>query len=106
MKYRDLVIRNCAKDLDLEEQLILVALGLTGEAGEVADLIKKVFYHKHPLDKEKLILELGDCLWYIEYASLALGITREEIEQKNIEKCLRRYPNGFNSKDSIKRETI
>jgi NTP pyrophosphatase (non-canonical NTP hydrolase) len=45
--------------------LVWNALGLTGEAGEVADLIKKAVFHRHPFDREALIKELGDVLWYV-----------------------------------------
>lgn len=41
-----------------------IALGLIGEGGEVADLIKKFEFHKHPVDKDKLVKEIGDFLWY------------------------------------------
>ncbi|QAA35234.1 nucleotide pyrophosphohydrolase [Clostridium manihotivorum] len=79
------------------------ALGLGGEAGEVQDYIKKVLFHGHKLDKEKLKEELGDVLWYIGYLAYIQGMTLEEIAIANIEKLLLRYPNGFNFKDSIMR---
>lgn len=41
-----------------------IALGLIGEGGEVADLIKKFEFHKHPVDKDKLVKEIGDFIWY------------------------------------------
>lgn len=56
-------------DADLSDQTYLIGhtLGLVGESGEVCDLVKKWFLHGHPFDGaacEKLIKELGDCLWY------------------------------------------
>lgn len=75
--------------------LLMGAVGLAGETGEVIDLIKKHCFHSQKLDKEKLIKELGDVRWYFEYLLAATGITMEEVEQKNIEKLRKRYPNGF-----------
>lgn len=58
-KYREACMRT-AGDITPE----VVQLGLCGEAGEVADIVKKHLGHGHPLDRDKLIEELGDLLWY------------------------------------------
>lgn len=82
------------------------AAGLTGEAGELQDLVKKVVYHGHPLTPEiraKIAKELGDQLWYIAYMCDALDLDMGEIAQANIFKLMERYPNGFSTEDSIKR---
>lgn len=52
----------------------VLALGLAGEAGEVADYLKKVVGHGHALDRETLRDELGDCLWYLD------GLARREAQ--------------------------
>ncbi len=83
--------------------LTLWALGLCGEAGEFAEMIKKHVGHKHELDKLKAAKELGDVLWYISAASLSLGISLEEIVNINVEKLRTRYPKGFSTVDSINR---
>jgi NTP pyrophosphatase (non-canonical NTP hydrolase) len=101
-KYRHEVIRTCG-DLTRawgKDGLLMGALGLTGEAGEVADLIKKHVFHDQPLDEEKLIKELGDVRWYLEYLCICLNQFVEEVEAINIQKLQKRYPNGFNSQDS------
>jgi NTP pyrophosphatase (non-canonical NTP hydrolase) len=87
-------------------RLELAALGLTGEAGEFADLLKKHVFHEHPLDKEKAISELGDVLWYICLAAETLGHTLEDVAMANRAKLLKRYPNGFNPADSMKRVDV
>jgi NTP pyrophosphatase (non-canonical NTP hydrolase) len=79
------------------------ALGLAGEAGEVADHIKKGIFHRHGLDIPKLKKELGDTLWYIAAICTTLGFDLGEIMDLNIEKLKERYPNGFNSEDSKRR---
>lgn len=71
---------------DPTQSLINGALGLTGEAGEVADVIKKHVFHGHELDKTALKKELGDVMWYISCCATALNIEMDEIGQSNIEK--------------------
>ncbi len=86
-----------------EIMIVWNALGLAGEAGEVADLIKKGVFHQHGLDKEKLKKELGDCLWYIAALCSNLGLDLGDVMQSNIDKLKLRYPNGFTTEDSKKR---
>ena len=86
-----------------EQQLANVALGLAGEAGEVADTLKKHLFHAHPLDTAELAKELGDCLWYVAGAATALGLSLGEIGAGNIEKLRRRYPDGFSEERSLNR---
>ncbi len=84
-----------------EGQLLNGVLGLVGEAGEVADLIKKWCYHKHDLDKEKISKELGDIQFYIALAANAFDIKLEDIAVQNIDKLNARYPTGvFTVEDS------
>lgn len=84
-------------------ELINGALGLTGEAGEVADIIKKHVFHGHDMDKDEIIKELGDVCWYVALLSYAIDIPLEDILQKNIDKLKRRYPEGFSEENSINR---
>lgn len=86
--------------------LINGALGLCGESGEVADLIKKSVFQGHTLDKEHLAKELGDCLWYIAVAAYALGYDLDTIFQMNKEKLEARYPDGFDAERSLHREVV
>lgn len=79
-------------------------LGIAGEAGEVADYLKKVIHHEHPLDREKVKKELGDVLWYIQGIAARCGWTLEEVAQDNIDKLNSRYPNGWTAEDSINRK--
>ena len=88
------------------EQVANGALGLAGEAGEVADLIKKFLYHGHSLDPDKLRKELGDCLWYIAANASLHGLSLDDIAQQNIDKLQRRYPNGFTKADSVARVDV
>lgn len=92
------------KTLSYDTQLATLGLGIAGEAGEVADLIKKHLGHGHDLDREKLKAELGDVLWYVACLADRFGIPLSEVAGGNVEKLERRYPNGFDSARSIHRE--
>lgn len=87
-----------------ELRLAYLGLGLTGEAGEVAEHIKKHIGHGHDLDIEKLAKELGDVLWYVAVMADALGLELGDIATRNIEKLRKRYPDGFSSEASRNRE--
>ena len=86
-----------APELDRQQMLIDAALGLTGEAGEVADLVKKANYQGHILDKDAVMKELGDIAWYIALACQALGVSMQEVLQINVDKLRKRYPDGFDT---------
>lgn len=79
-------------------------LGLCGEAGEVADLVKKATFQGHELDKEHVAEELGDVAWYLAVAAYAIGYNLGDIFQMNVEKLKKRYPDGFDKSRSINRE--
>ncbi|MGP6207118.1 nucleoside triphosphate pyrophosphohydrolase family protein [Cuniculiplasma sp. SKW3] len=84
--------------------LINAALGLCGESGEVADLIKKVEFQGHSFNRDKIIEELGDILWYLSEAARAINSNLSEIAQANIDKLKKRYPKGFSEERSIFRD--
>lgn len=85
------------------DAFINCALGITGEAGEVADMIKKHVFQGHGLDEEHFAKELGDVLWYIALGASAAGYSLDEVMELNIEKLQKRYPNGFETGRSIHR---
>ena len=100
-QYQQLAIRTANVDAD---NLTNAALGLAGEAGEVADLVKKIRFQGHAMDEDKLINEAGDILWYINLLATTLGITLEDIAKRNIAKLERRYPDGhFSAERSVNR---
>lgn len=101
-EYQELAMRTNNKK-DLLTELTTAALGICGEGGEVADLIKKHIEQGHQLDREKLLLEISDVMWYIAKICTALDITMEQVAIMNIDKLKKRYPNGFTTEDSIYR---
>jgi NTP pyrophosphatase (non-canonical NTP hydrolase) len=91
---------------DRDMMAVWNALGLAGEAGEVADHVKKGVFHQHGIDPEKLRKEIGDTLWYAAALCTTLGFDLSEIMQGNIDKLRLRYPDGYNSADSKARVDV
>lgn len=85
------------------EGLAMPALGIAGEAGEVADLIKKHIYHGHPLNREKVLEEVGDVMWYCAAMCTLLDATLSQVMSANIVKLTERYGDKFSSAKSINR---
>lgn len=83
--------------------MLTTACGIGGEGGEVSDLLKKHVGHGHPLDRDKVKKELGDCLWYIAVMADAIGERLSDVAEANVQKLLKRYPAGFDKDRSINR---
>ena len=104
-EYQQLALRtNPVKDNKSMQGILQGVMGLNGEAGEAIDIVKKALFQGHDLDNRHLALELGDVAWYVAQAADALGYDLETILQMNIDKLKRRYPDGFDSKQSINRK--
>ena len=102
--YQQAAMRTCRHTPGSQQALVEAALGLAGETGEAVDIVKKTMFGGHPLDRDKLILELGDIAWYLVEMSMALNISLAEVLAKNIQKLEKRYPTGeFSTSDSIAR---
>ena len=70
-------------------------LGLSGEVGELNDMIKKWIFHEKPFDEVHAKKELGDVLWYVAMMCHSFGWDLDEIMQMNVDKLKARYPQGF-----------
>lgn len=102
-EYQQLAMTTLNPALSEKEVLTNAVMGLCGESGEVIDLVKKHLHQGHPLDREKLVKELGDVAWYLAEAATALAIPLEEILQGNIDKLRARFPEGFDTERSLHR---
>lgn len=100
-EYQEISTRTANKH---DYELANYGLGIAGEAGEVAELVKKAVFHGHDIPKEKIKKELGDVLWYLSNIARLAGMTLEEVATANIEKLMERYPNGFSKERSINRK--
>ena len=79
------------------ERLLTAALGMSAEAGEFTEIIKKIVFQGKPVNDENLFhlkRELGDVMWYVMQACMALDISLDEVIEMNIDKLKSRYPGG------------
>lgn len=97
-EYQDETARTAGDD-----NLAILALGLAGESGEFADIVKKHLGHGHALDFEKAVSELGDVMWYVARLAATMGFNLEYVAAKNVTKLQKRYPQGFSTAASINR---
>lgn len=104
-EYQQAALRT-ASSMKPEDLILNGALGLCGESGEVADVVKKHKFQGHDLDKQKIIKELGDVCWYIAITAEGLGVDLETVMQLNINKLRYRYPEGFEADKSINRKDV
>ncbi|PGH81071.1 nucleotide pyrophosphohydrolase [Bacillus thuringiensis] len=116
-EYQEATLRTWNMRNDFGFRVSNAALGLTGEAGEVADLVKKAIYHGHGFDPShcpgeedgnvhKLVLELGDIMYYVGIMAHEMGYTLQDIAEMNIAKLAKRYPDGFSRKASQTRVDV
>ena len=74
--------------------VIYPSLGLCGEAGEVAEKVKRHIRSGEPLDREGVVKELGDVLWYLSMVADDLGVPLSEVARRNVEKLGARAERG------------
>ena len=84
--YQEAACRTVNLDLGPDMRLATAALGLTGEAGEVADLVKKHLEQGHALDVVRVAAELGDVLWYVATLADAIEVDLSEVAAHNVAK--------------------
>lgn len=111
-EYQEFVWELASEDSrqDFKNQLGTAGLGLAGEAGECADIAKKVLFQGKNFDRDEFVDELSDVLWYMAFAATMCEISLEEIMQVNIAKLKDRYKGGkfsveeFQAKEDAKNE--
>ena len=107
----DAVTSDCSKDfvsladrlgeLDREganiERLTTAGVGLAAESGEFLEIVKKMVFQGKPWtpdNREHLIIELGDVMWYVAQACMALDVSFDDVVRGNVKKLEKRYPGG------------
>ena len=93
-----------ASTLSKADLVVNGVLGLCGESGECADMVKKHQFQGHELDRDHFAKELGDVAWYLAVSAYAVGYDLEDILQMNVDKLRKRYPEGFDAERSQHRE--
>ena len=88
-------------DLDRQganpERLTTAAVGLSAESGEFLEIVKKMVFQGKPWDehnRKHLIIELGDVMWYVAQACIALDVDFDDVIKGNVQKLEKRYPGG------------
>ena len=79
------------------ERLLTAAVGMSAESGEFTEVVKKMIFQGKPVNEENLFhlkRELGDVMWYVAQACMALDTSFDEIVEMNVEKLKARYPGG------------
>ena len=110
-EFVDAVTSDCSKDfvsladrmgeLDRQganiERLTTAGVGLAAESGEFLEIVKKMVFQGKPWNddnREHLIIELGDAMWYVAQACMALDVSFDEVIERNVSKLEKRYPGG------------
>ena len=79
------------------ERLLTAAVGMSAESGEFTEVVKKMIFQGKPVNDENIFhlkRELGDVMWYVAQACMALDTTFDEIVEMNVDKLKARYPGG------------
>ena len=79
------------------ERLLTAAVGMSAESGEFTEIVKKMIFQGKPVNEENLFhlkRELGDIMWYVAQACMALDTDFNEIIEMNVDKLKSRYPGG------------
>ena len=79
------------------ERLTTAAVGLSAESGEFLEIVKKMVFQGKPWDehnRKHLIIELGDVMWYVAQACMALDVDFDDVIKGNVQKLEKRYPGG------------
>ena len=90
------------------ERLLTASVGISAEGGEFMEIVKKMVFQGKPWDehnRKHLIIELGDVMWYVMQACMALDVSLDEVVEGNVDKLKKRYPGGeFNVYQSENRK--
>jgi NTP pyrophosphatase (non-canonical NTP hydrolase) len=79
------------------ERLLTSGVGINAEGGEFLEIIKKMIFQGKPFNEDNrhhMIIELGDIMWYVAQACMALGVSIDEVIAGNVTKLEKRYPGG------------
>lgn len=95
----------CKNRLSAEDiRLLHGAMGLCTETGELQDALKRWIFYGKDVDRVNIVEECGDLLWYIAEVLNALGLSMENVMQRNIGKLSARYPDKFSELSAIQRD--
>jgi NTP pyrophosphatase (non-canonical NTP hydrolase) len=99
--YSELALRTATADETPIKALVHAALGAAGEAGELADAVKRGAFYGLPIDRTNVVEECGDLLWYVALALRAVGSSFDAAMRGNLAKLEKRYPGRVFSVDRV-----
>ena len=79
------------------QRLLTASIGISAESGEFMEIVKKMMFQGKPCNEdnlEHLKIELGDIMWYVAQACMALDVDMNDVLDTNIKKLEKRYPDG------------
>jgi NTP pyrophosphatase (non-canonical NTP hydrolase) len=110
MEYHEFVSSKCKKGKDIIEdlshekaELLHMAIGVSGEAGELLDAIKKHCIYNKEIDFKNVVEELGDIEFYLQGIRSILCVDRIDVINQNIDKLSKRYVGGYSNKQAQER---
>ena len=89
--------------LEYEMDMLHAALGVSSDAGELVDAVKKHLIYGKPLDADNVVEEIGDVMWFCALMCRAINVSLEEVAQANIKKLAKRYPETYSDILAIQR---
>ena len=101
-EYQQKAARTINGKLDNTDLVKHSLLGLASEVGETCGIFQKE-YQGHAVKLEKVVEEIGDIFWFAAELCTALGISMDEVAERNINKLFGRYKNGFTESESVNR---
>ena len=94
--FSDRIVELDSKGANIE-RLLTAGVGINAEGGEFLEIVKKMIFQGKPWNednKDHLITELGDMMWYVMQACIALETPIDQVIARNVEKLEKRYPGG------------
>jgi NTP pyrophosphatase (non-canonical NTP hydrolase) len=101
--YQVTAARTANNALSVEDRLLDAAAGLAEEAGEILALVRKQRFQARELDRDRMVVELGDALWCLTMVASTLGVSLDAVADRNVAKLRARYPAGFTNADASAR---
>ena len=93
--YQAAAARTVNPALGADDRLLDAASGLAEESGEILAHVRKNRFQQKPIDRDELVIELGDALWCLATIASSVGETLGEVATRNVEKLKQRHPDGF-----------
>jgi NTP pyrophosphatase (non-canonical NTP hydrolase) len=93
--YQAAAARTVNPALGADDRLLDAASGLAEESGEILAHVRKNRFQQKPIDRDELVIELGDALWCLATIASSVGVSLGDVADRNVEKLKQRHPDGF-----------